>query len=269
MSIEQRFTAAVNVIRGLPKNGSYVPSHDMMLRFYSLFKQGTEGPCKEKRPAFWDVVGKIKHDSWKRLGNMPKEKAMQEYVDELKKIVETMSYTDNVANFMGSIDELDNISVEDLQLVAPEAIKKVRSRPNSPFHSRETSPIRSEIEYTNGSAYKNGYTNGHHQSTDTSDEEYIDTVELLPSSSSLIDPALISQLVQLTDRMNHDLLQVTNRMGLLEQKIAHQRRKNDSWWPFQDISPSWFIFTIMWPIAVSMVFQAMRQNKLSGSVRRS
>lgn len=163
-------------------SGSYVPSHDMMLRFYSLFKQGTEGPCKEKRPAFWDVVGKIKQDSWKRLGNMPKEKAMQEYVDELKKIVETMSYTDNVANFMGSIDELDNINVEDLQLVAPEAIKKVRSRPNSPFHSRETSPIRSEIEYTNGSAYKNGltngYTNGHHQSTDTSDEEYIDTVEV-------------------------------------------------------------------------------------------
>lgn len=163
-------------------SGSYVPSHDMMLKFYSLFKQSTEGPCKEKRPAFWDVVGKIKYDSWKRLGNMPKEKAMQEYVDELKKIVETMSYTDNVANFMGSIDELDNISVEDLQLVAPEAIKKVRSRPNSPFHSRETSPIRSEIEYTNGNAYKNGlkngYTNGHHQSTDTSDEEYIDTVEV-------------------------------------------------------------------------------------------
>lgn len=44
-----------------------------------------------------------------------------------------MSYTDNVANFMGSIGELDGVSVEDLEAVAPDAIKKVRSQPNSPF----------------------------------------------------------------------------------------------------------------------------------------
>ena len=64
---------------------------------------------------------------------MPKERAMELYVEELKKIIETMSYTDNVAEFMGSISELSGIDVEDLEAVAPEAIKKVRSRPNSPF----------------------------------------------------------------------------------------------------------------------------------------
>lgn len=48
-------------------------------------------------------------------------------------IIETMSYTDNVADFMGSISELDGVSVEDLEAVAPEAIQKVRSQPNSPF----------------------------------------------------------------------------------------------------------------------------------------
>lgn len=130
---------------------------------------------------------------------MPKERAMEYYVDELKKIVETMSYTENVANFMGSVSDLDNISVDDLQLVAPEAIKKVRSRPNSPFHSRETSPVRSEsifaeelsygqtkqfldnqnIQQDNliANGYTNGYSNGGH-STDISDDEFIDTVEV-------------------------------------------------------------------------------------------
>jgi len=145
----------------------------MMLRFYAYFKQGTEGPCKGRRPAFWDIVGRAKYDAWKRLGELPNEKAMQSYVDELRKIVETMSYTDNVADFYGSINELDNVNVQDLELIAPDAIRKVRSRPNSPFASREASPVRAAGQLTNG------YTNGHHQSaTDTSDEEYIDTVEV-------------------------------------------------------------------------------------------
>ncbi|XP_053680379.1 acyl-CoA-binding domain-containing protein 5 [Anopheles nili] len=143
MSIEERFNAAVNVIRGLPKNGPYQPSNDMLLRFYSFFKQAKKGKCCERKPAFWDVVNRAKWDAWNRLGDMPKEVAMQKYVDELKKIVETMSYTDNVANFMEySMSDLDNVSLTDLEMVAPEAIKKVRSRPNSPFASREASPTR-------------------------------------------------------------------------------------------------------------------------------
>lgn len=58
---------------------------------------------------------------------------MELYVAELKQIIETMSYTDTVAEFIGSIDELDGVDVDDLETVAPEAIKKVRSQPNSPF----------------------------------------------------------------------------------------------------------------------------------------
>lgn len=64
---------------------------------------------------------------------MTREQAMQLYVEELKKIIETMSYTDNVAEFMGSISELDGVNVNDLEAVAPEAIRKVKSQPNSPF----------------------------------------------------------------------------------------------------------------------------------------
>lgn len=118
---------------------------------------------------------RAKYDAWKRLGELPREKAMQSYVDELQKIVETMSYTDNVADFYGSIGQLDNVNLVDLQLIAPEAINKARSNPNSPLHSRETSPTR---PIANG--YVNGYQNGFsHSATDTSDDdEYIDTVEV-------------------------------------------------------------------------------------------
>lgn len=107
------------------------------------------------------------------MGEMPMEKAMEAYVDELRKIVETMSYNDNVADFYSSVAQLDNVSLEDLQLVAPVAIQHNLSNPNSPLHSRETSPTRSVECIPNG--YQNGYG---HSATDTSDDEYIDTVEV-------------------------------------------------------------------------------------------
>lgn len=203
MSIEERFNAAVNVIRGLPKNGPYQPSNEMLLTFYSLFKQATEGKCNAGRPALWNVVNRAKWDAWNRLGDMPKEVAMQKYVDELKKIVETMSYTDNVANFLeygsgsgnGNDSSDSGVSLNDLEMVAPEAIQKVRSRPNSPIASRDTSPVRASPV----PASVNGFhappvvakplTNGFHHyqnggggassgtQSDLSDDEYIDTVE--------------------------------------------------------------------------------------------
>jgi acyl-CoA-binding protein len=66
--------------------GSYQPSYDLQLKFYSYFKQGSEGPCTESQPAFWEVVKRKKWEAWKKLGNMPKQQAMESYVDELKKV---------------------------------------------------------------------------------------------------------------------------------------------------------------------------------------
>jgi acyl-CoA-binding protein len=66
--------------------GSYQPSHELMLRFYAYFKQATEGPCVSPRPAFWEVVKKMKWEAWNRLGNMSREEAMNNYVEELKKV---------------------------------------------------------------------------------------------------------------------------------------------------------------------------------------
>eukprot|EP00094_Tigriopus_californicus_P004287 TCALIF_04133-PA protein Name:"Similar to ACBD5 Acyl-CoA-binding domain-containing protein 5 (Bos taurus)" AED:0.12 eAED:0.12 QI:163/0.8/0.66/0.83/0.6/0.5/6/0/326 len=99
MSVEDQFKAAVAVIQGLPKNGPFQPSNEMMLKFYSYYKQATEGPCHISKPGFWDVVKRAKFDGWNKLGNMAKEEAMKLYVEELKKIVEVMSFDCDVATF--------------------------------------------------------------------------------------------------------------------------------------------------------------------------
>lgn len=56
--VEERFEAAVGVIQGLPKDGSFQPSNEMKLKFYAFYKQARDGPCVGARPSFWDVVAR-------------------------------------------------------------------------------------------------------------------------------------------------------------------------------------------------------------------
>ncbi|XP_069815217.1 acyl-CoA-binding domain-containing protein 5 isoform X2 [Dendropsophus ebraccatus] len=109
---QTRFEAAVSVIQSLPKNGSFQPSNEMMLKFYSFYKQATQGPCNIQRPAFWDPVGRYKWDAWNSLGDMSKEDAMIAYVDEMKKILETMPVTEKVEELLQVIGPFYEI-VED------------------------------------------------------------------------------------------------------------------------------------------------------------
>ncbi|XP_066441235.1 acyl-CoA-binding domain-containing protein 5-like [Eleutherodactylus coqui] len=109
---QTRFEAAVSVIQSLPKNGSFQPSNEMMLKFYSFYKQATLGPCNIQRPGFWDPVGRYKWDAWNSLGDMSKEDAMIAYVDEMKKILETMPVTEKVEELLQVIGPFYEI-VED------------------------------------------------------------------------------------------------------------------------------------------------------------
>ncbi|MCL4132788.1 UNVERIFIED_CONTAM: hypothetical protein GTU68_002223, partial [Idotea baltica] len=91
----------------------------MMLKFYGLYKQATEGPCHEPKPSFYEVVKGYKWRAWNTLGNMSKSEAMGSYVNELKKIVETMSYSEDVAAFIEALGpfyeyvELPNVKNSD------------------------------------------------------------------------------------------------------------------------------------------------------------
>ncbi|XP_053988789.1 acyl-CoA-binding domain-containing protein 5 [Hylaeus volcanicus] len=195
MTTEEKFHAAVNVIRSLPKNGAYQPSNEIMLRFYAYFKQATEGPCQQPKPAFWEVVKKAKWDAWTRLGNMSKTEAMNNYVEELKKIVETMSYTDKVATFLGSLDTFyESVPAEDLELLVGPVLERIRSQPGSPLSgsplaSRETSPhrvcnvTRHIVSSLETSPASSNSASPLPPDTDGEEEEFIDTVESAPERS--------------------------------------------------------------------------------------
>ncbi|KAM9845447.1 acyl-CoA-binding domain-containing protein 5A-like [Aulostomus maculatus] len=100
-SLEETFAAAVKVIRNLPEQGPFLLSDDMMLMFYSYYKQATAGPCNIPRPSgFWDSHGKAKWDAWSSLGNMTKEEAMKNYVEDIQLILETIPVSDEVSDLV-------------------------------------------------------------------------------------------------------------------------------------------------------------------------
>lgn len=133
MTTEEKFKAAVNVIRNLPKNGPVQPSNHVMLKFYAYFKQATEGPNTAPKPAFWDLIKKAKWDAWAKLGDMERETAMKNYVEEFKKIVESVSNS-NMDVDKSSVDSFyASVPMKDLELVVGPVIQKARSRSNSPI----------------------------------------------------------------------------------------------------------------------------------------
>jgi len=67
-------------------SGTFQPTTDLQLKFYSYFKQATEGPNTKPKPSFWDIPGQVKWSSWKNLGSMTKEEAMAAYIEELKTV---------------------------------------------------------------------------------------------------------------------------------------------------------------------------------------
>lgn len=148
------------------------------------------GYCRKVSSSYWKKPAnsktwnfRTKWDSWSALGDMSKEKAMQLYVDELRQIIETMSFNENVADFVGSLGQLEKVDFGDLETVAPEApiIKMAHTHPDSPYISRTNSPSHGTPPPINGLTTSNLYFNQNGRSSaslDQSDEEYIDTVEV-------------------------------------------------------------------------------------------
>ncbi|OBS74062.1 hypothetical protein A6R68_15402 [Neotoma lepida] len=174
---ETRFEAAVKVIQSLPKNGSFQPTNEMMLKFYSFYKQATEGPCKLSRPGFWDPIGRYKWDAWSSLGDMTKEEAMIAYVEEMKKILETMPMTEKVEELLHVID-LGNV------LVSSNA-KAVNGKTESSDSGAESEEEEAQEEFKGAEQSDSNDRNddhsedasGIHLTSDSDSEVYCDSME--------------------------------------------------------------------------------------------
>jgi diazepam-binding inhibitor (GABA receptor modulator, acyl-CoA-binding protein) len=59
---------------------SQKPSNEILLKLYSLYKQGSEGDVLGKRPGITDFKGRAKYDAWAKLKGTSKDKAMEGYI---------------------------------------------------------------------------------------------------------------------------------------------------------------------------------------------
>lgn len=77
--LKAKFEDAVNYVKNA--TGDFQPSNDLKLQMYALFKQGSDGDVKGKKPGMMDLVGKAKYQAWEKLKGLSPDEAMQKYVD--------------------------------------------------------------------------------------------------------------------------------------------------------------------------------------------
>ncbi|HEX4958872.1 MAG TPA: acyl-CoA-binding protein [Lacibacter sp.] len=83
MELLQQFENAVATSKTLSER----PSNDTLLQLYSLYKQASEGDVNGDAPANpFDFVAKAKYEAWQSLKGVSKEKAMQDYIELVKKL---------------------------------------------------------------------------------------------------------------------------------------------------------------------------------------
>ncbi|XP_051553228.1 acyl-CoA-binding domain-containing protein 5-B-like [Myxocyprinus asiaticus] len=144
-SIQRRFEAAVKVIRSLPEDGnSSSITDDMLVLFYSYYKQATAGPCNTLKPNSWDPVGKAKWEKWKALGNISKDQAMMEYVQEIQLIIETLPVTDRMEELTDALDPYYEIAEDEEEVVPRRPAKKKKEKEDSDGGAEEDKGDESE-----------------------------------------------------------------------------------------------------------------------------
>ncbi|XP_062580236.1 acyl-CoA-binding domain-containing protein 5-like [Saccostrea cucullata] len=247
---KEKFDAAVKVIHSLPKDGPFQPSYDMMLSFYSYYKQATEGKCSRPKPWTWDIVNKKKWDAWTKLGDMPREEAMVKYVEELKKtikhftekglamkeqgdprIVEAMPQNEEVRDFMEKLGSFYEIVDEDSPVPKPSAEN---------HKPQEENGIPSDNESTDGKTPLEIFD--HSQMVDTVLKKSEDMNDLLNQSDEVLQNGLdeedendtstdiaVSTKIHEEARelvtMNGDHIHITDSRLTVE---AHQQKGNRS-----------------------------------------
>lgn len=64
------------------------PNNPDLLELYALFKQGTDGDVRGKRPRLMDVKGRAKFDAWAGKRGMNFDEARSEYVALVERLLQ-------------------------------------------------------------------------------------------------------------------------------------------------------------------------------------
>ncbi len=83
MELKEQFEQAAADSKTLSEK----PANDILLRLYSLYKQGSIGDVNTDPPANpFDFVNKAKYEAWAALKCKSQEEAMQEYIALVKQL---------------------------------------------------------------------------------------------------------------------------------------------------------------------------------------
>ncbi|XP_064439825.1 acyl-CoA-binding domain-containing protein 4 isoform X17 [Mirounga angustirostris] len=280
---QKQFQAAVSVIQNLPKNGSYRPSYEEMLRFYSYYKQATMGPCLVPRPGFWDPIGRYKWDAWNSLGKMSREEAMSAYITEMKlvaqKVIDTVPLGEVAEDMFAYFEPLYQV-IPDMPRPPETFLRRVtESRPPRDLDSEVFCDSLEQLE-----PELKGAPGGEPDTRNSS---------LLPAEKDLPQPATTLSLAELPPEprslclcsaegsalgpqeldtwlvgtvraLQESMRDVQGRLQSLESmpSLPKQQRTPPSArpWPLRLSGPT-VLFFLLWPFIVQWLFRQFRTQK--------
>ncbi|XP_051033697.1 acyl-CoA-binding domain-containing protein 4 isoform X2 [Phodopus roborovskii] len=281
---QKQFQAAVSVIQNLPKNGSYRPSYEEMLRFYSYYKQATMGPCLVPRPGFWDPIGRYKWDAWNSLGKMSRREAMSAYISEMKlvaqKVIDTVPLGEVAEDMFGYFEPLYQV-IPDMPRPPDTFLRRVTGWKEPVLHRdsdqitpepsclpKEPAPPNPELPHLHPGTWDSSQQVWAEQ-RGTPDTE-LDTKSSPESPSekeglegSLTGPQELDRwLVGTVRAMQESMRNVQRRLQILENKIqpCKQRPPRTRPWPLGLSTPA-LLFFILWPFVVQWLFRQFRTQK--------
>ena len=83
MDLKEQFEQAATDSKTLSEK----PSNDILLKLYSLYKQGSIGDVNTDPPSNpFDIVNRAKHDAWSALKGKTQEEAMRDYINLVKEL---------------------------------------------------------------------------------------------------------------------------------------------------------------------------------------
>ena len=83
--LDIEFNNVVNIINS-NENNDIKLNNEILLFFYSHYKQATIGDCNISKPNFFDIKGNHKYDAWNKLKGMDKNTAKKIYINKFNEL---------------------------------------------------------------------------------------------------------------------------------------------------------------------------------------
>ncbi|XP_058434743.1 acyl-CoA-binding domain-containing protein 4 isoform X7 [Marmota monax] len=246
--------------------GSYRPSYEEMLRFYSYYKQATMGPCLVPRPGFWDPIGRYKWDAWNSLGKMSREEAMSAYITEMKlvaqKVIDTVPLGEVAEDMFGYFEPLYQV-IPDMPRPPESFLRRVTE--SQPPRDLDLEVFCDSLEQLEPElqvwAEQRGAAGGEPDTRNSleppGEEEGLGVTLLGPQE-------LDTWLVGTVRALQENMLDVQGRLQSLESKPQppeQQRpRPRARPWPLRLSAPT-LLFLLLWPFVVQWLFRQFRIQK--------